>query len=106
MYPPSCLGMSPPDYNPMGECAEGYKGLACSDCEKGYYRLSTFECKECPDFTSYTVVFAVLLFLVLLFFLIVIKLAYDASKDKIRKLSIYLRIVVDHLHLIIFIGYF
>lgn len=69
--------MVPPDYSPTGECAEAYQGLACSECKKGYYRLSNYECKECPNFGSNMAIFVVIVVLVILFFLLIIKISVD-----------------------------
>jgi len=41
-------GILPPNYNPKGDCKEGYKGILCADCEPGYSRSSSFDCKKCP----------------------------------------------------------
>lgn len=42
--------MIEPDYNPLGECSEGYKGILCTDCEPGYSRSgSNFRCDLCPE---------------------------------------------------------
>lgn len=49
LYPPACLGMVPPTYNPVGECAEGYQGVLCADCVTGYTRDIDYVCKVCPS---------------------------------------------------------
>lgn len=106
MYEPSCLGMVAPDFNPMGECADGYEGVACADCMKGYYRLSNYQCTECPDFVTNISVFCVIVVIVILIMMFIIKLAIDGANDKTRKSSVFFRILIDHIHMIIFIASF
>jgi len=41
--------MIPPDFSPIGTCAEGYQKTLCSDCTYGSSRVKEFECGLCPD---------------------------------------------------------
>jgi hypothetical protein len=42
--PNGCLGILAPNYDPKGECREGYNGILCADCEPEYSRSSSFDC--------------------------------------------------------------
>ncbi|CDW84469.1 UNKNOWN [Stylonychia lemnae] len=35
--------MIPPNYNPMGDCLQGYRGILCRDCSKGYSRDNSYQ---------------------------------------------------------------
>jgi len=40
--------------NPVGECAEGYTGYVCAECEFGWSKTSSFgsnafKCGRCPN---------------------------------------------------------
>jgi hypothetical protein len=49
LYPPACLGMLPPDYNPIGNCDKGYEGILCSECSSGFTRSREYQCSECRE---------------------------------------------------------
>jgi hypothetical protein len=40
--PSACLGISPPTYNPQGDCDHEYKGVLCGDCLDGYSRNDNY----------------------------------------------------------------
>ena len=42
LYRPACIGMIPPENNPKGSCAEGYRGVLCTDCKTGYTRSKEY----------------------------------------------------------------
>lgn len=42
----ACLGMISPDYNPVGDCATGYEGILCAECEVGYSRVYDYQCAK------------------------------------------------------------
>lgn len=42
-------GIRYPTYVPTGECASGYNGILCADCQTGYSRSGSFECQICPE---------------------------------------------------------
>ena len=41
--------MIAPDYNPTGDCLQGYQGILCTDCAVGYSRKGDYECSQCPN---------------------------------------------------------
>ncbi|CDW76199.1 UNKNOWN [Stylonychia lemnae] len=45
----SCLGMIPPLNDPLGECLQGYQGILCADCQRGYSRDGDYKCSLCPN---------------------------------------------------------
>ena len=78
--PEACLGMIPPDYNPIGDCAEEYQGVLCADCKPNYRRDIDYVCHECPDrkLTITKIFFVILAILVLA--LLLIKVTFDAEE--------------------------
>lgn len=44
-----CRGFGPPNYNPVGECGDGYYGALCSSCLPGYTRSGQYGCSKCPS---------------------------------------------------------
>src|SRR3569833_523666 len=46
----ACLGISPPTYNPIGDCSYAYKGIMCAECEEGFSNTGSFKCGMCPEF--------------------------------------------------------
>jgi hypothetical protein len=40
---------------PAGECAEGYTGLMCGACSRGYYKQTWLTCKSCGSWNRTTV---------------------------------------------------
>ena len=47
--PSACLGGNLT--NLVGSCAEGYKGIACGNCDLGYKYLGNFKCSKCPPYS-------------------------------------------------------
>ena len=52
------------------------------------------------------VIFCVIVVIVILVMMFIIKLAIDGADDKTRKSSVLFRILIDHLHMMIFIASF
>ena len=68
--PESCLGGSETD--PLGTCAEGYRGILCNDCEAGYSR-SGLECSECPGLFWNAVIFSGLMIILVLVIMFLVR---------------------------------
>ncbi|CDW74167.1 UNKNOWN [Stylonychia lemnae] len=49
LFQKACLGMIAPNYNPIGDCLRGYRGILCADCEKGFSRDNDYQCTQCPE---------------------------------------------------------
>lgn len=47
--PGACLGSTLDDYNPIGHCHTGYRGILCAQCDPGYVRNANFQCAKCPS---------------------------------------------------------
>ncbi len=45
----ACLGSPDPlTHSPQGECLNGHRGILCAQCETGFSRDPSFECRACP----------------------------------------------------------
>lgn len=85
---------------PLGSCAEGYRGILCSDCELEYSRSGANKCGACPSKTINIVRIAFILLGVI--FLIVF-LIYSTLKGAMNKKSItniFMKILLNHFQLI------
>lgn len=45
----ACQGRQTVGDSPLGNCADGYRGMFCAQCIQGYTRSSTFKCAKCPE---------------------------------------------------------
>jgi hypothetical protein len=93
--------MIPPDDNPMGECAAGYQGILCADCSAGHMRSVDYTCKKCPDSSTNIIRFIFVLIAVILFICFIIKATLDAVEDRNNWVSVFMRIFINHIHLIL-----
>eukprot|EP00347_Sterkiella_histriomuscorum_P008702 403344080 len=100
-YQDACLGMIPPENNPQGSCFQGYQGIICSDCKVGYSRSSDFKCSFCPE-KSVNIVRLIFIFLGVLFFIVLlVRQTLNGAKDVKNVTSIYIKIMTNHLQLIL-----
>lgn len=97
----SCTGSSLNDYNPQGYCFEGYKGVLCAQCEHGYVSNSNFQCAKCPELWKNIVVICVIMFLAIAVIAIFIRVTLASSMAKKSNVSAYLKIMTNHLQLIV-----
>ena len=45
--------MQSPNFNPMGDCEEGYMGPMCTVCIPGYEKSGPNKCTECKGIGKY-----------------------------------------------------
>eukprot|EP00347_Sterkiella_histriomuscorum_P003561 403363820 len=50
--PNACLGKHYQEAAPVGECAYGYRGILCADCDANFGSSSNYKCAKCPNFTE------------------------------------------------------
>ena len=103
----ACLGGLYPHKNPVGNCVNGYHGELCNVCDLGYSKSSSSQrCSLCSSLVS-TVILFVLLFLGLVVALtIIVRQTIRAAKEKKNFLNVYLRILFNHMQLVIIIASF
>ncbi|CDW80304.1 UNKNOWN [Stylonychia lemnae] len=100
MYQQACLGMVPPKNNPVGECAQGYQGILCSECSVGYSRDGDFKCFECPSKIFNILRLSAIILAILVVVIFVIKTSISAAMDQNNVMSIYMKILLNHFQLI------
>jgi len=92
--------MIPPENNPMGTCADGYRGVLCADCDDGYYRKGDYGCGNCPHAMVVIVRLSILLFLLLCFIVLLVRLTLLAALQKKNYAHAYFRLLIDHIQLL------
>ena len=97
----ACLGFVEPDWEPTGKCATGYQGILCGDCEVGFSRTKDFQCSRCPDQTMNIIRISLIMVVVLICLIIIIKSTLDGALIKKNLQSIYIKILMNHLQLIV-----
>ena len=106
-YAPACLGGLHPQKNLTGNCARGYRGVLCDICGTSFSKFSSSNmCSACPPFAANLaqVVGVYLVFLVLL--AVMVRQTIRAAKEKKNLLSVYVRILVNHMQLVLMIASF
>ena len=101
LHRPACLGMIAPDFNPKGSCAAGYQGVLCTDCKTGFTRSREYECKLCPP--TWWIVTRILVIIACIMLLVVFLVTAQAQT---RYLHVYLRLLINHVQLILIIATF
>ncbi len=101
LNPLACLGGISPVYNLTGNCAEGYSGVLCSDCSIGYSRTGNYECTICPDQTMNILRLVGLAFIAIFGIAFIVKSTLASATEKKNYLSVYIRILLNHMQLVI-----
>ena len=99
--PSACTGSSPDDFNPQGHCYPGYRGILCAQCETGFVANSNFQCAACPEMWRNVVLLVVILILATAFLVIFIRVTLASTLAKKSNISVYLKILTNHLQLIV-----
>lgn len=97
----ACEGINAPNFNPMGDCAENYTGFLCASCVDGYTINKSYECNKCPSEVANIVRLALifLVFITLVVFMIKSTMAGAADIKNVN--SIFSKILMNHLQLIV-----
>ena len=86
--------------HPLGICERGYGGVICAKCIQGHFRSGSFECSECPSPIANMFVFVGGLLLLLVFVVILVRAALQASALKKPLYAVYLKIFLNHYQLL------
>ena len=97
----SCLGMQTNHSNPKGECLKGYQNIACADCAVDYSRTGDFDCSPCPTATSIIIRILFVFWLLGVFVFFMVRSSLEAATKKKAVHSVYLRIMMNHLQMIV-----
>ena len=97
----ACVGSSVADFNPQGQCFPGYRGILCAQCETGYVSNSNFQCAACPEQWKNILLLILVLLLASAVIIIFIKMTLMSTQAKKSNVSVYLKILTNHLQLIV-----
>jgi len=95
------LGISPPDYNPKGDCLYPYTGVICTSCESGYSKSSSFKCGACPDNTTNAVRILFIFIAVCIGIVYLVRSTLKGAKEERNITSIYYKIMLNHLSMLL-----
>lgn len=102
----ACLGMFAPENDPKGSCNIGYKGVLCADCQPGFIKTVEYQCERCPSFASSVIRFIIVYALVIALIFAMIYLTLRTVTNRSSLTSIYLRQLINHVHLVLFTAAF
>ncbi|CDW79084.1 UNKNOWN [Stylonychia lemnae] len=98
--------MIPPQNDPKGACKDGYQGILCQDCQIDYSKVENLLCQKCPK-THFNVLRLLAVFLLTaLIVTFLIRSTLNGAKDKRNITSIYLKILMNHLQVIVLTAQF
>ncbi|TNV88077.1 hypothetical protein FGO68_gene10837 [Halteria grandinella] len=107
LNPESCLGGMFPLDNLTGHCADGYQGVMCSSCSDGYYaNYESQICKRCPSPSVNSLVIVAFGLLVIFVVILLVWSNLRIPGKAKNYMPVYLRILVNHLHVIALIASF
>eukprot|EP00347_Sterkiella_histriomuscorum_P010863 403374635 len=99
-YELACLGMVEPNNNPIGDCAQGYSGVICSDCMVGYSRTGENKCGKCPDYIINIVRLIFIIIALILLIILLIRSTLQGALNKRNITNIFMKILLNHFQLI------
>ena len=97
----ACTSSSEDEFNPQGHCYSGYRGILCAQCETGYVGNSNFECAECPELWKNVLLLVAVLVLSTVAIVVFIRVTLASMNEKKSNVSVYLKILTNHLQLIV-----
>ncbi|CDW85156.1 UNKNOWN [Stylonychia lemnae] len=100
MQQQACLGMVPPNNNPLGECSQGYKGILCGTCNKGYSRVDNNQCSQCPQPILNVLRLLAIMIGFILIVVLMIRSTLMSAKDKQNYTNIFQKILLNHFQLL------
>ncbi|CDW82324.1 UNKNOWN [Stylonychia lemnae] len=101
LFAQACLGMVPPQNNPLGECFIGYQGILCADCMNGYSRDNDYQCAECPEPALNVLRLITIFIAIVILIVLIIRSTLKGAQDINNVTSIYLKILLNHFQLIL-----
>ncbi|CDW79966.1 UNKNOWN [Stylonychia lemnae] len=110
MNPPACLGWFPNYkdgiYEPLGQCAKGYRGILCTQCIDNYSSTGNFQCSKCPDMVSNVIIMIAIIFGVGFALVMMVRSTLAGALEKKNAVSIYMKILMNHFQLILLVSSF
>ena len=100
--PDACIGSPlPPDpISLAGECQQGYYGNLCNGCLSEFSRQNQNECLPCPSFTINTIRMGGIAIGVFIALIVIVKTAINSAKKQRSYYSIFIKIMLNYLQLV------
>mmetsp|Transcript_16966 Transcript_16966/g.30530 ORF Transcript_16966/g.30530 Transcript_16966/m.30530 type:complete len:1496 (+) Transcript_16966:1585-6072(+) len=102
----ACLGYDDSEMSLTGKCSEGYKGVKCSGCERGYARTGRFECSKCSQTSLALFVRSVFFIAAACFIIVTVVLSLKAVEGSRSLVSIFFKILMNFFQLAVIISNF
>ncbi|TNV74992.1 hypothetical protein FGO68_gene289 [Halteria grandinella] len=101
LYPYACNGRQQLSNNAQGTCAEGYQGILCADCQKGYSKShSSNRCSQCPTKVQNMLLVTVFILIFLIIIIILVRSNIQTGSSEKNFLPVFLRILLNHLQIL------
>ena len=101
LYYYAWLGMIAPNNNPAGDCATGYQGILWADWKAGYSRTGEYQCAKWPNKLWNIVRISFVILISLIVVIVIIKSTLEGALVRKNLQSIYIKILMNHLQLIL-----
>ena len=101
LYKPACLGYESTYNNSWGQCFTGYQGKLCADCKAGFSRTGDYEWGKCPDPVWNIIRIVLVMTGVTVGLVILIKSTLAGALQRKNIQSVYIKLMMNHLQLII-----
>jgi len=82
--------------DPKGTCFEGYEGILCSKCKKGFSQTGYFECSKCPKKWANALRLSFILLAAVAGSAYMIRSTINGATQKRNASSIYNKILMNH----------
>ncbi|CDW90149.1 UNKNOWN [Stylonychia lemnae] len=100
LNPEACLGIIPPYFKTTGSCDIGYEGILCSSCSQDYSRTGSFKCSKCPESSTNILRLIGIGNCAVIIVVLLIKSTLNGALVKRNVMSIFQKIFMNHLQLI------
>eukprot|EP00347_Sterkiella_histriomuscorum_P019434 403341642 len=100
LYQQACLGTQNKQQSLQGECALGYQGILCADCQTEFSRSGEFKCSQCPNRVVNIVRLTFIVAGVSILLIFLIRQTLNSASDKNNITNIYFKILINHFQLI------
>ena len=82
------------------ECLDGYTGITCAVCEKGYSKSGSGKCNKCPDPAANYIILVGILVAIVFICIVLVKSSVKSAFVPKSKHSIYIKIFTNYLQLV------
>ena len=101
LYYGACLGYVLPTNNKLGECFEGYQGILCADWKLNFSRTGNYGWSKWPDIVWNIFRLVLLSAVVVVWIIFMIRSTFSNTLQVKNVQSVYIRILMNHLQLLV-----